>query len=60
MEKPAKLSGSFGRWFRLALDGSNPSDLLSNHCEFFGIGLGQHPLDEDADHLHLFGWQRMF
>ena len=56
-EEVANRSGCLAAWFRRALDGSDASDLLGEHPESFRIGLHQHSLNEDAEHLHLFRWQ---
>jgi len=50
-------SGCLAAWFHRALDGSDASDLLGEHPESFRIGLHQHPLNEDSEHLHLFRGQ---
>ena len=57
VEKAANRSGCLGALFRLAVDGSDASYLFGKHLEFFGIGLRQHPLNEDAEHLDLLQWQ---
>jgi hypothetical protein len=60
VERVADRSGCLGALFRRAVDGSNAPDLLGKHLEFVWIGLHQHPLNEDMEHLQLFRCQRLF